>query len=485
MKRVCFLKGTGGCSGAVVTLQCLIQRVYRKRISLATDVIVNRRCQQLLYQDLKSAAKGGDGSRKEQLRWILLIQDICGVFAEIQLPPRCDHLPEWRHCIDDGEGKVFIFSNVRVLQRISSVRSPGLFCLTQSLRPLSDPSEDSTIGSTQTLVQESEGQVINSSFPPNFCYLLTVQESSHAALCQDSDVNNRGWSHKPCVVRTLSDILNGKNDVPERLSTLCKLIYCRTSGSDSVENSLNTFELFVTDSSLVNALRKTGKDDGNFGYVRIIAKKCHVFLEEMRRISAKFGTILHAKHLLLKAESQELVADTYSVVREALPESTIVWVDAMKDLSNLRPAGFPRLSHNSCRNGYIYQVEGEVTEVDEKSACCWLVCDTCGTADITCQQGASPLFFCPLCNVSVKSPQTKTHLEVFVGVKSLPRASVKVALHQSTIDRILPVSYQDSHQGYDIEAVLGKQLDSMICYIIEQSQQHGVSSFCLEEIKIC
>lgn len=40
-------------------------------------------------------------------------------------------------------------------------------------------------------------------------------------------------------------------------------------------------------------------------------------------------------------------------------------------------------------------------------------------------------------------------------------------------------------QGYDIEAVLGKQLDSMICYIIDQSQQHGVVSFCLEEIKIC
>ena len=33
----------GGCSGALITLQCLIQRVYRKRISLATDGIVNRR----------------------------------------------------------------------------------------------------------------------------------------------------------------------------------------------------------------------------------------------------------------------------------------------------------------------------------------------------------------------------------------------------------------------------------------------------------
>lgn len=40
-------------------------------------------------------------------------------------------------------------------------------------------------------------------------------------------------------------------------------------------------------------------------------------------------------------------------------------------------------------------------------------------------------------------------------------------------------------QGYDIEAVLGKQLDAMTCYIIERSQQHGVISFCLEEIKIC
>lgn len=39
-------------------------------------------------------------------------------------------------------------------------------------------------------------------------------------------------------------------------------------------------------------------------------------------------------------------------------------------------------------------------------------------------------------------------------------------------------------QGYDIEAVLGKQLDAMTCYIIERSQPHGVISFCLEEIKI-
>ena len=109
-----------------------------------------------------------------------------------------------------------------------------------------------------------------------------------------------GWSHKPCIIRRLTDILSGKKDVPERFSTLCKLIYCRTSGSDSVEKSLQTFELFVTDSSLVNALRKTGKDDGNFGCVRIIGKKCHVLLEEMKGTSSKFGTILYAKHLLLK-----------------------------------------------------------------------------------------------------------------------------------------------------------------------------------------
>ena len=117
-----------------------------------------------------------------------------------------------------------------------------------------------------------------------------------------------GWSHKPFVVRTLSDVLSVKKDVSERFSTLCKLIYCRASGSDSVESSLNTFELFVTDSSLVNELRKIGKDDGNFGYVRIIGKKCHVLLEEMERTS-KFGTILHAKHLLL--EGALLVSEVF------------------------------------------------------------------------------------------------------------------------------------------------------------------------------
>ena len=41
-------------------------------------------------------------------------------------------------------------------------------------------------------------------------------------------------------------------------------------------------------------------------------------------------------------------------------------------------------------------------------------------------------------------------------------------------------------QGYDIEAVLGKQLGPMTCYVIERSEQHdgNSSSFCLEEIQI-
>ena len=60
-----------------------------------------------------------------------------------------------------------------------------------------------------------------------------------------------------------------------------------------------SFELFVTDSSLVNALKER-KDSDQFGYVRIIGKSSHVLPEEMRRSSENFGTILLARNLLLK-----------------------------------------------------------------------------------------------------------------------------------------------------------------------------------------
>ena len=84
-----------------------------------------------------------------------------------------------------------------------------------------------------------------------------------------------------------------KKDDPKRYSALCKLLYCRSSaGLASCHHS--TFELFVTDSSLLNAA------DEIVTYVKILGKSCHVLPEELRKNRRNFGSILSAKHLLLK-----------------------------------------------------------------------------------------------------------------------------------------------------------------------------------------
>lgn len=485
MSILAAIDSCGGYSGASVTFQCLIQRVYRKRVLHARDRNVKKRGRQLLYQDLRSAAKPGNEVPNDELRWTLLVQDNRGMCAEIQVSPNYEYLPEWRFCIEKGEGKVFTFSNVKVLQRFSGVWSSGLFSVIQSLWPSSNHATNSLSGTcNQTLAQESGSQVANSSCSPNFCYVLSVEESSQATVCRNSDIYNAGKFPKPCT--PLLDVLDEKIECFQRFNSLCKIIYCRVGGVDPVEKPPPSFELFVTDSSLVNALKER-KDSDQFGYVRIIGKSSHVLPEEMRRSSENFGTILLARNLLLKG-NRELIADTYSVIMKAVSETTLhvehTSQDSMENLLGLGPAPFKSLSLKSCRLGYICQVEGLVIGVDEGSACCWLVCDKCGNADITSQQGRSPQFFCPLCNVAVNSPKTKTHLAVFLEVKHFPQASIKVTLHQNTIDKLLPVCYQDSDQGYDIEAVLGKQLNDMICYITERTDQpDGAStSVCLEEI---
>jgi len=272
-------------------------------------------------------------------------------------------------------------------------------------------------------------------------------------------------------------------------------LYCRFTGL-SADSS---FELFITDSSLQNVPECEGRSHELLRYVKIVGKTCHVLPPELREMQPNYGLFLSAKHLFLKVQaSNELVADAYSVIRKVVPRSATLTPslfygeytqqDIFDSLTSLEPASLPSLSLHSSP-GYIYLIEGVVTGVDEESACCWLVCDTCENREIsTLTSGEISQFFCSSCNHTVKSPQTRTHLQVFAKVRSFPDAQVKVLLQQGTIDKLLPVSYQDSDQGYDIDALLGKQLRAMICYVTECSKQicEGMAthSFNLEQIQI-
>ena len=104
--------------------------------------------------------------------------------------------------------------------------------------------------------------------------------------------------YKPCVFRTLCDVHHDKDTEPHRISTSCKLLYCRFTGL-SADSS---FELFVTDSSLQNAETEGRSHELLLPYVKIVGKSLHVLPSELRGMQTNYGLILSAKHLLLKVQ---------------------------------------------------------------------------------------------------------------------------------------------------------------------------------------
>ncbi|KXJ25243.1 DNA repair-scaffolding protein [Exaiptasia diaphana] len=121
---------------------------------------------------------------------------------------------------------------------------------------------------------------------------------------------------------------------------------------------------------------------------------------------------------------------------------------------------------------------GVVQGVDEETACCWLECAVCACQDLLERSGLP--YFCPVCQDDVTNPITKTNLDVIIKCDIWRDARVTVKLLQATIEKLLPVSYRDSDQGYDIERVLGKRLGPLYCYI----EEHGELTAKLSEIVV-
>lgn len=501
------VESSGGCSGVLATFQCLVQRVYCMKAQLTKE---NKETWSfsLLNQQLRSQAQSMKEIADKELCWNLLVQDVHGMFAEVQVPPRFQDSTDWKSCITNGENQVFILSNMKVRKRTNRTRSPGLFSVIKSLWYSNDDNTAKQVDkSRQTVTRESKSQETLSNCAPDFCYVLTVQESSRAMLCQETDDcgdsrRTLGSLYKPQAVKALKDFLQVPDTVnePQRVSTLCKLLHYRSTGSSTTDSNDHSFsfELFVTDASLQYVTKSVGSFDGFLPYLKITGKSSQVLPSELKAVPTSCGMNLSAKHLLLKAqESHQLFADSYSVIRKVVPHSTAgvkssfyvecIPEEVLDSLYTLKPVCLPDLTVHSLL-GFIFRVEGVVIGVDEETACCWLVCDTCGNPDITVKRESNSQFSCSSCNCTVESPQIRTYLAVFVKVKRAKDAQVKIKLKQSTIDKLLPVSYQNSDQGYDVDTILGKQLGPMNCYVTDLSkQQHGSlakDSFTLEEIQI-
>ncbi|XP_006821725.1 DNA repair-scaffolding protein-like [Saccoglossus kowalevskii] len=133
----------------------------------------------------------------------------------------------------------------------------------------------------------------------------------------------------------------------------------------------------------------------------------------------------------------------------------------------------------------LVELEGVIYGVDESTAFSWPACDVCGNERL---QGGEDdnvtQLHCNDCDRSVTSPQIKMNLEVYVKCSQLKNMTVKVKLLQCTIEKLLSDS-DDSEDGYDMQCILGKSLDSLKCFVLALLEESSSKKqIVLEEIQI-
>ncbi|XP_077982361.1 DNA repair-scaffolding protein-like [Glandiceps talaboti] len=135
----------GGHPAIGFCVQATVQRLYCKRFAGQSTSLPR-----LLGGRLQSPQR----TSKPRYQWVFLLQDMHGAFCELQLPHSCTHEQTWSQCIRHGQGKVYVFSGLRVVQRTNRLRSPALFSLINSLcKPIT----------SQTTCTRKDGQACSTS----------------------------------------------------------------------------------------------------------------------------------------------------------------------------------------------------------------------------------------------------------------------------------------------------------------------------------
>ncbi|XP_032220300.1 DNA repair-scaffolding protein isoform X2 [Nematostella vectensis] len=452
----------GGCSGGFISFEAVVQRVYRKRVRIARNKLPVSPGQASLRKSLITCARSGED--REEIRPVLLVQDHKGTFCEIQLSSDWSELKnnDWSGVLA-SEGKLFKFSDLKILQRINRARSPGLFSLIDSLWKDEDGRRTGEWDSLPLSSEDNPSGKLPLP-PPCCCYVLAVQACSRTV---SSSFGDEGSMYKPPLLSNLSG-LPPKDATDARVSTWCRVLCMRRSQRGETQSSWTGAKLTVTDASLHRAVCRESRER----YVTVDLRHSCALLKTVREAAGKMGTLLFLKDLVVAVEKGEtsIYADSFSDVKKASPGADVNMADSVplppdvyKDLMSIPLMdSIPPLSQASSV-GSLCRVEGIVLGVDEETACCWLECADCGSADLVERTGLP--YYCAECQINVQSPLTKTNLEVYLECEPLRESRVRIKLLQTTVAKLLPVSYQDSEQGYDIERVLGKRLGPLYCNV--------------------
>ncbi|XP_041103585.1 DNA repair-scaffolding protein isoform X1 [Polyodon spathula] len=376
-------------------------------------------------------------SEQHNARLCLLVQDVYGIFSEVQLHSFCSSKEKLQQDSEKWEGRSCYLKGMKVLQRTTRGRSAGLFNLIDSLWPPLVPLK--VHGKSQESQREDDMVLL----APSFCYILAAcTEKGSVQVLQEETVSDL---YLPPVVHHLREIFQG---VPgrHRCSFSATVVYKRLQNEDPVQSE---FWLFVTDAGLQSEI------EHGPGIPRVVPvcvttscvlhpaivnalksdTSCHLtftFKDAVR----EHGSILCVERTVLKLEPQPLL--TYPVKLDELDPTTNI---------------------NS-----LCSVKGTIVGVDEDTAYSWPACDHCGNEKLEAAHEEQQGLFCSLCVRTVSRPTVKMQLEVFLHSVSHPECTVKIKLQQETIASLLTSATSDS-EGYEVENVLGQEVSPLSCYV--------------------
>lgn len=383
----------------------------------------------------------------------LLVQDACGMFGEVYLNSTL-----WKD--RQLEGRSCSMSGVKVLQKATRGRTPGLFSLIDSLWPpvipLNKPSCDEPSGETKTYLP-----------PPVFCYIFSAHPNLEQIDAIEGDTISK--LYKPPVVHCLKEILQ-TNEHGTCCSFYARVIYQKPQ----LKNLLAQKEIWLVVTDITLQIQDERDHSLPKTLPVYIAPSCVLGPEVVEELARP------ASHTLLFRDTLRDNGQIVCIERTVLiPQKLLLCVPSSCDLPG--PVTVDELSLLTPVNS-ICSVQGTVVDIHESTAFSWPVCDRCGNGRLEQKPEDGGSFSCGDCSQLVLSPLQKRQLHVFLDCPTRPESTVKVKLLESSISLLLmSAAFKDGN--YEVENILGKEMGPLLCFVQSVTTQQ-TSCITLEEIEL-
>uniref|UniRef100_A0A8C5ST71 Uncharacterized protein n=1 Tax=Laticauda laticaudata TaxID=8630 RepID=A0A8C5ST71_LATLA len=324
--------------------------------STATQVqVVIQRVYYLVVEDGFRCHPHGNIIYKLFCRLCLLVQDIYGIFSEIQLPVLCSSSKPIEQYRKKWEGKCCRVSRLKILRRVTRGRTLGLFSLIDSLWPPLSP------------LQVPGKRQANKSLPPSFCYILAA--SDYIDADEREQLSNLYF---PPAVHCLEEIYQ-MGDLPQRCSFWAYVIYRRLQ-FPQIKNQ-RQFWLFVTDFSLQ---RESEINSGTPRTLSVsVASSCVIDVEVMEAFKSSSPCIVFFKDAM--CGNGKIICIERTVL---LLQKPLLCRASGADITELTgPVKLDYLDSTTQINS-ICTVRGTVVDINERTAFSWPICNRCGNEKI-------------------------------------------------------------------------------------------------------